>query len=1057
MRIRAVLVLHLVLSSLAWSETLVTENVYLSGHGSDDAQPWDFYCTQGRNSGFWTKIAVPSCWEQQGFGDYDYGVEFRPNERMPQPLRAPAEQGIYRRDFTVPAAWRGRAVRIVFEGVLTDAEVSINGVSAGPVHQGGFYRFSYDITDKLRFDAPNHLEVTVSKHSANPSVNRAERIGDYWNFGGIFRPVRLEAVPAQHLERVAIDARADGAFAADVFLGGDLPAGNEVVVQLKTALGEPVGSPVSVAVPAGAKQVNVRTQLPGVATWSAETPNLYTAEFTLRTGGIVPAAHAMKQRFGFRTFELRPGDGLYLNGHKITLKGVCRHSFWPETGRTLSLVRQQEDIRLMKAANMNAVRMSHYPPDAEFLDLCDEAGLYVLDELAGWQGSYDTPTGRILIPEMLKRDVNHPSILFWDNGNEGGFNRDLDGEYSLYDPQQRRVLHPWDPFGGIDTRHYPPYEDLVRRLKGPNLVMPTDYLHGLYDGGAGAGLEDYWQALSASPVGAGAFIWVFADEGIARTDQNGRIDVFSTYAPDGIVGPRHEKEGSYYAVREIWSPIQIAPPVLNEKFNGALTVTNHYDFTSVAQCRFEWQLLRFPGPFEGATRSKVLARGDIAAPAIAPHETGTLALNLPANWREAEALAFTVIGPDREELWTNTWPVLPSSPQNPFSTASTAPPESPKAVTSAGEIRLSAGTTTAKFDASTGVLQSLQHDGKSFAFANGPHVVFARPENAGPVEWTTLAAGDTTGEIQIRKLAVPKPASTLEIELEFTPAMAFAGFKLEISPDGSAWKTLYDGTRRAGDGKRFNFPPQNVVAVRLSDIRDNRGLPVGVKSIKLGYAPARFPELSLIGGSVSSGTGRDPATGETVAWVETRGTAGLDHFRWTLRMDGSLRLDYDYALEGDFLYHGITFDHAEKDLTSLRWLGAGPYRVWQNRLQGTWLGVHEIAHSDLQPGRAWNYPEFQGMFGQLHWAQLKTPAGLLTVMNSSNDVFLRVGTPRINHQFTTVEFPAGDISFLHAIPAIGSKFILPEKSGPSGLPAKASGHYRGSLTFSLGEPPGEKD
>ena len=118
-------------------------------------------------------------------------------------------------------------------------------------------------------------------------------------------------------------------------------------------------------------------------------------------------------------------------------KGACRHSFWPETGRTLSLANQREDVRLMKEANMNAVRMSHYPPDVEFLDLCDEAGLYVLDELGGWQQHYDTPTGRKLIAEMVPRDVNHPSILFWDNGNEGGENQENDDEFAKYDPQQR--------------------------------------------------------------------------------------------------------------------------------------------------------------------------------------------------------------------------------------------------------------------------------------------------------------------------------------------------------------------------------------------------------------------------------------------------------------------------------------------------------------------------------------------------------------------------------------------------------------------------------------------
>jgi beta-galactosidase/beta-glucuronidase len=179
---------------------------------------------------------------------------------------------------------------------------------------------------------------------------------------------------------VAIDAKADGSFAADVFLGGALPAA-ELVLQLRNLDGSPVGSSVAQAVPAGATQVRVAAATPAPATWSRRDAQSLPGRVYAAHRRRAPATHTLTQRFGFRTFELRPGDGLYVNGRKIVMKGVCRHSFWPETGRTLP-TRQREDIRLIKEANMNAVRMSHYPPDAEFLDLCDEAGLYVLDDSA---------------------------------------------------------------------------------------------------------------------------------------------------------------------------------------------------------------------------------------------------------------------------------------------------------------------------------------------------------------------------------------------------------------------------------------------------------------------------------------------------------------------------------------------------------------------------------------------------------------------------------------------------------------------------------------------------
>ena len=184
-----------------------TQIQYLSGHGSDDAVLWNFYCNDGRKAGVWATIPVPSCWELQGFGTYNYGLDYRAAGADQQPGFA-RESGKYYYDFTVPADWSGKTVRIVFEGVMTDADVQINGQSAGPIHQGAFYEFKYDITPLLKFGQSNRLTVTVNKESANASVNRAERRGDYWNFGGIFRPVFLEALPKPYIDWTAIDAKA---------------------------------------------------------------------------------------------------------------------------------------------------------------------------------------------------------------------------------------------------------------------------------------------------------------------------------------------------------------------------------------------------------------------------------------------------------------------------------------------------------------------------------------------------------------------------------------------------------------------------------------------------------------------------------------------------------------------------------------------------------------------------------------------------------------------------------------------------------------------------------
>ena len=701
-----------------------TESIYLSGRGSDDAVEWDFYCTGGRNSGFWTKIPVPSCWEQEGFGTYEYGVESRGTERMPVRPPPPEESGLYRREFSVPEAWRGRVVRLVFEGVMTDTEVKVNGVVAGPVHQGGFYRFSYDVTDKLRLDGPNLLEISVHKRSANDSVNRAERYADYWNFGGIFRPVRLEALPSRFIDRVAIDARADGAFSADVFLGGKASGGGRLVLQLRDAEDRPVGEPVTQAVAPGSDRVVVRARLASPATWTAETPNLYRAEFTLRAGRR--EEHTFTQRFGFRTFEVRAGEGVFLNGRRVVFKGVNRHSFWADTGRTLSLERHREDVRLMKEANMNAVRMSHYPPDAEFLDLCDEAGLYVIDELGGWQRCYDTPTGRRLIGQMVARDVNHPSILFWANGNEGGENAENDDEFAKHDPQGRPVLHPWAlSFRNLNTYHYREYADTAKYVDGADTFMPTEFLHGLFDGGHGAGLDDYWKLMGEKPHAAGGFLWCWMDEGIARTDQGGRIDANRDLGPDGMLGPRHEKEGSFFTVREIWCPVQIPLETLPADFSGRLPVRNRYDFLNLLGVTFEWRLMRYAPPGALMFHRSLIAHGRVAGPDVAARGEGELTLPLPADWREADALLLTAIDGQARELWTWSWRWKSGG-----AAIGNAFPGKSAVGLSEGPVEtvVTVGRNVVRFDRGTGRLASLERDGRRLSLGAGPRLAAYRRE-----------------------------------------------------------------------------------------------------------------------------------------------------------------------------------------------------------------------------------------------------------------------------------------------------------------------------------------
>ena len=676
-----------------------TENLYLSGTGNDDTKKWEFLCTAGMNSGKWTTIPVPSCWELQGFGKYDYGF-------AKDSVRG-KEKGLYKYSFNVPSAWKNKIVKIAFEGSMTDTEVKINGQSAGEMHQGSFYAFKYDITKLLKFGETNLLEVTVSKHSANESVNAAERKADFWIFGGIFRPVYLEVLPSTYIENIAIDAKADGNFNASLRVNGNA---DKATVQIFSADGKLFAKADAADLGDSKRPFLFSKKFSSPKLWSPEFPNLYKAAFIIYKNG--KPVHAVIKRFGFRTVEVKERDGLYVNGVKIKMKGVNRHSFWPTSGRTTSKKISIEDVQLMKDMNMNAVRMSHYPPDDHFLDVCDSLGLFVMDELAGWHGHYDTPTGTKLVKEMLEHDVNHPSIVIWSNGNEGGHNFELDTLFAQYDIQKRPVIHPWQLFGGFETQHYREYNYGISNYEhGHDIVMPTEFLHGLYDGGHGAGLEDYWEAMWKNPLSAGGYLWDFADQGVVRKDRHDSIDTDGNHGADGIVGPFHQKEGSYYAIKEIWSPVFFERKEITPSFDGKLNIENRYHFTNTNQCSFGWKLKKLPDDKERA--------GTIVSPAIKPSAKGFLQINLPGDWKEYDVLYVTAKDFYKRELFTWSFPIV--RPEQVVKSIVTK--EGASKVTLAEQdsvYRISANGVEISINKNSGVLLQVKNNKNVIPFSNGP-------------------------------------------------------------------------------------------------------------------------------------------------------------------------------------------------------------------------------------------------------------------------------------------------------------------------------------------------
>ena len=875
---------------------------YLSGTDATHTVQWDFFCTAGRNSGEWKKIQVPSCWEQQGFGNYNYGRDYKTDGKN---FRFYDEKGMYKYQFKVPASWKGKLVKIVFDGSMTDTEVKINGKSAGNIHQGAFYRFNYDVTSLLNYDKPNTLEVTVSKMSSDASVNNAERLADYWVFGGIFRPVWLEATPKTFIDYVGIDAKHDGSIAMQVWPKGLTQ--NATIVTTITDANKNLIANIKTPVKSANEYVIVNAVIRKVKQWTSETPDLYNANVVLQDAAG-KKIYELNEKFGFRTIEIRRGLGVYINGEQVKFKGVNRHCFWPETARALSKENQLMDVLLLKEMNMNAVRCSHYPPDKYFLQLCDSLGIYVLDELAGWQKFYSTKAGEPLVKEMVLRDLNHPSIIFWSNGNEGGHNKELDDDYGKYDFSNRPVIHahhrPGNEFNGIDCNHYEDYYSTQKILNDTLIYMPTEFLHSQDDGGGGAAMEDFWELHWRSQRSAGGFIWAMVDESVVRTDLNNVLDANGLNANDGILGPHREKEGSFYALRKIFSPIKLDLPVqLTSGFNGSIAIENRFHFLNTNQCSFYWALVDFSKPFDRFDGYVVKKKGTLTSPDISSTKKGTLNLSLPDDYKNYDALVIVARDNYGKEIY----------------------------------------------------------------------------------KWTSKIKDNSA---QLKDFVTNKNDTTGLRETDSTYILS-----------GGEVSVILD--KRSG----------NLITTRNSSsdyiLSFNKG-PVLVK------------------GSASLVSSRSYKEGENSV-VEFIYSGNMKNVKWKINASGWTTMEYEYNMEGDQPFSGVSFSYPENYILSARWLGKGPCRQWKNRIAGTevnvWQNLYNNTHTGYSPII---YPEFKGYFGEVAWMEFNTVQGKMYVASPDEGLFVRLfdGYALSDAAKPHPEIPVGDISFLDCIPPIGTKLAF---------------------------------
>ncbi len=606
-------------------------------------RPVDFHRSDYDDSA-WPTIAVPSNWEFQGFDIPIYtNVKYPFSPVDPDPPHIPHDNnpvGSYRTEFTIPTDWKSRQVFLHFDGVKSFFYVWVNGEKVGS-SKDSMTAAEFNITPFLRAGI-NLLAVEVYRYCDGSYLEDQ----DTWRLSGIYRDVYLFSTPIVHLHDFFVRCDFDNRY-QDATLkitgkirnyGTQTTGTHTVEVILLDSAGKPVGASPLVAAkfgspPSGAEFI-VELEAPVAAPrkWSAEDPYLYQVLLALRDdkGAMIEVEQC---RFGFRKVEIKQGQ-LLVNGAPILIKGVDRHEFDPDHGQAIPYSRMVQDIRLLKQNNINAVRTSHYPNDPKWYDLCDQYGLYLVDEcnLESHGVSHavpgSDPTWKAAcvdrMANMVARDKNHPSVIIWSLGNEAGFGDNFRhmAAYARQADPTRPVQYEQageDPVTDIVCPMYHKIEGLIKyasREQNRPLIMCEYSFAG---GNAVGNLQDYWKVIESHKHLQGGFIWDWVDKGIRKKALDG--SAYWAYGGDfgppgtpsdgifvccGIVGPDREPQPELHEVRKVYQYIsaRFAP-------NGAVSIKNKHDFITLDYVDITWEL---------ACNGEVIHIGTLPRLSLAPRQ-----------------------------------------------------------------------------------------------------------------------------------------------------------------------------------------------------------------------------------------------------------------------------------------------------------------------------------------------------------------------------------------------------------------------------------------------------